>query len=74
MLAITRQTPNSKRYLPRTPEGPPSKRESALKAEIVHLNTRLLDLEREQRITFERIAQLQQQLDEFTLMLRKLVQ
>jgi hypothetical protein len=72
MLATTRQVPIAKRYLPRPGDGPASKREAALRAEIVHLNTRLLSIEREHQITVERIAQMQQQLDELVRLMKKL--
>jgi hypothetical protein len=46
--------------------------ERELRAELVQLNTGLIDLEREQRLQFQRIAQIQVQLDEVIRLVREL--
>ena len=73
MLLTAALVPGTKRYHPRsTPgTGPTSKVVTALRAELTHLNTRLLAIEREQRVQFERIVQIQQQLDEIKRLLNK---
>ena len=76
MLLITAQVPGTKRYWPRSgpATGPTSKREIALRAEVTHLSARLLEIEREQRVQFERIVQIQQQLDRLTALLKKIAE
>jgi hypothetical protein len=54
------------------PKSPLPKREHALRAELTHVATRLLKLEREQEVQFLRIAQIQQELDEITRLLKKI--
>ena len=58
------------RHLPKSPlrkRGDP-----AVRAELTHLSTRLLNLEREQEVQFKRIAQIQHELDEIRRALEKL--
>jgi chaperonin cofactor prefoldin len=43
-----------------------------VRAELTHLSTRLLKLEREQEIQFKRIAQIQHELDEIRRVLEKI--
>jgi hypothetical protein len=73
MLFTVAQVPGAKRYLPRSGPGagPTSKVITALRAEMTHLNTRLLEIEREQRVQFELIVQIQQQLDEIRRLLNR---
>lgn len=68
------QLPGALRYLPRARPGtgPTSKREVALQAEMRHIATRLVELEREQAVQFTRIAHIQQQLDEIRKLLEKI--
>jgi hypothetical protein len=74
MLLTTAEVPGIKRYWPRSgaATGPTSKRESALRAEMTHLSARMLAIEREQRVQFERMAQIQQQLDAIAALLKKI--
>ena len=71
MLATLTQTPGVIRHFPRSVPGtgPTSKAETAFRAE---LRVRIGALEREQHLQFERIAQIQQQLDEIRRLLQKL--
>ena len=61
--------PAIQRHLPKSPL---PKREHAIRAELAHVSTRLLKLEREQETQFRRIAQIQQELDEIKQLLRKI--
>jgi len=61
--------PGVQRHLPKSPL---RKRDSAVRAELTHLSTRLLKLEREQEIQFKRIAQIQHELDEIRRVLEKI--
>ena len=73
MLSAGRLIPATARYWPRSGDKAASKLGPSVRAELVQLNTRLLAIEREQRIQFERIAQLQHQLDELTRLIKKIV-
>jgi hypothetical protein len=73
MLLATRRQPTVKRHLPRSEDGPGARREAQLRAELMQANSRLVALEREQRLQFERIAQIQAELDEIKALLKKLV-
>jgi len=61
--------PGVQRHLPKSPL---RKRDHALRAELAHVSTRLLKLEREQEIQLKRIAQIQHELDEIKRLLDKL--
>jgi len=52
--------PGVQRHLPKSPL---RKRDDTVRAELTHLSTRLLKLEREQEVQFKRIAQIQHELD-----------
>jgi hypothetical protein len=54
------------------PKSPIARRDKAIRAELTHLNTELLKIEKEQDIQLRRIAQLQQDLDEVKRLLKKL--
>jgi hypothetical protein len=54
------------------PKSPLRKRDQAIRAELTHASTRLVKLEREQELQFQRIAQIQQELDEIKRLLRKI--
>jgi hypothetical protein len=54
------------------PKSPLSKRDHAVRAELTHVSTRLLTLEREQDVQFKRIAQIQQELEHIKRLLEKL--
>ena len=58
------------RYLPKSPL---PKRDATLRAELTHLSTQILKLEKEQEVHFKRMAQLQQEIDEIKRLLKKLV-
>lgn len=73
MLSVAMRVPSTARHLPRSGDHASSKLTPTIRAELVQLNTRLLALEREQRVQFERIAQIQQQLDELAGLVRKLI-
>ena len=53
--------PGVHRHLPKSPL---RKRDDAVRAELTHIATRLLKLEREQEVQFKRIAQIQADIDE----------
>ena len=74
MLSAVTRVPGARRHLPRSGPGagPASRREIALQAEVTHLATRLVDIEREQHLQFKRIAQIQQELDEIKALLKKI--
>jgi predicted RNase H-like nuclease (RuvC/YqgF family) len=62
------------RYLPRTPQETAALRRAAeLKATVTELNSHITKLEREQQIQLQRIAQLQQELDEVKRILKTLI-
>lgn len=73
MLATVAQIPGEIRNLPRAipGTGATSKADRTFRAEML---SRIAALEREQRVQFERIAQIQQQLDEITQLLKKALQ
>jgi len=54
------------------PKSPLPKRDVSLRAEFTYLSTQLLRLEREQQPQFERIAQIQQELDETKQLLKRI--
>ncbi|HZR25800.1 MAG TPA: hypothetical protein VFA59_19535 [Vicinamibacterales bacterium] len=56
------------------PKSPLPRRDHSTRAELTHMSTRLLKLEREQETQFRRIAQIQQELDEIKALLKKLAQ
>ena len=59
------------RHLPRSPME--RRRDIAsLRAEVTHLSALVLKLERAQEVQFQRIVQIQQQLDELTKLLKNL--
>ena len=61
------------RYLPRTPQDSADRRRAAeLKATIAELNSHVDRLEREQQIQLQRIAQLQQEVDDMKRQLKSL--
>jgi hypothetical protein len=72
MLSTTTGLPASVRFHPRRGDRAVSKRPASEHAEIVHLNARLLAVEKDLRVQFERIAQMQEQLDRVTKLLEKL--
>ena len=61
------------RYLPRSRPGtgPTTRRDMTLHAELTHLSAKILELEKEQRIQFKRIADIQQDLDEIKRLLKE---
>ena len=61
--------PGAQRHLPKSPL---RKGDSAIRAEMTHISTRLLKLEREQEVQFKRIAQIQHELDEMRRLLEKI--
>ena len=63
--------PSVQRHLPKSPL---RKRDHAVRAELTHVATRLLKLEREQEIQFKRIAQIQHELDELRRLLEKIAE
>jgi hypothetical protein len=73
MLSAVTRVPATARYWPRSGDKASPRPGPSVRAELVQLNTRLLAMEREQRIQFERIAQLQHQLDELTRLVKKIV-
>lgn len=54
------------------PKSPLQRRDQAMRAELTHVATRLLKLEREQEVQFKRIAQIQQELDDIKRLLKKI--
>ncbi len=54
------------------PKSPLPGRDRAVRAELTHVSTRLLKLERDQEIQFTRIAQIQQELDDIKRLLKRL--
>ena len=61
-----------KRYLPRTPqEHSEVRRTAALRAQVEELTRTVAKLEREQDIQLQRIAQIQQTLDELAAIIKK---
>jgi predicted nucleic acid-binding Zn-ribbon protein len=63
----------SLRYLPRTPQDTANtRRTAAMRAELADLSTRFHKLEREQHVQFDRIAQIQAELDEIKRLLKKM--
>jgi hypothetical protein len=71
MLATASHTPGATRNFPRSVPGtgPTSRADASRHAELL---ARIAALEREQRLQFERIAQIQQQLDDIHRTLKKL--
>jgi len=65
--------PAPERYLPRSRPGtgPTSKRDVTLHAEVTHLSSKILDLEKEQRIQLTRISEIQRELDEIKRLLKE---
>jgi len=61
--------PGVQRHLPKSPL---HRRDETVRAELTHLSTRLLKLEREQEVQFKRIAQIQHELDEIRRVLEKI--
>jgi predicted nucleic acid-binding Zn-ribbon protein len=57
------------RHLPKTPL---SRRDQSLRAELTHLSTVVVKLEREQETQLRRIAEIQQELDEIKRLIRKI--
>jgi hypothetical protein len=66
--------PSTHRYLPRTTPGtgPTSKREAALRAEVTHLSAETTKVMKEQQVQLQRIAEIQQELDQIKRLLKKL--
>jgi hypothetical protein len=66
--------PEVHRYLPRSgpSNGPTSKRENALRAEVNHLSIEITRLTKEQQVQLMRIAEIQQELDQIKRLLKKL--
>jgi hypothetical protein len=62
--------PSLHRHLPKSPL---PKRNNRLRAELTHLATRIIALEREQQTQLTRTAQIQQELDEIKLLLKKMI-
>ena len=61
-----------KRYLPRAAqEHAEARRTAALRAQVAELTRTVVKLEREQHIQFQRIAQIQQTLDELAAIIKK---
>ena len=61
----------SLRYFPRTPQDTANtRRTAAMRAELADLSTRFQKLEREQHVQFDRIAQIQAELDEIKRLLK----
>ena len=52
------------------PRSPLPKRDPALRAELAHLATQVLKLEKEQEVQLKRIAQIQQELEEIKRLLK----
>jgi hypothetical protein len=73
MLTVIRRMPGTARFHPRSGDKA-AHLQQTLRAEIVQLNTRVLALEREQHVQFERMAQMQQQLDELTRLVKALAE
>ena len=61
--------PGIQRHLPKSPL---SRGDAAIRAELTHVATRLIRLEREQDTQFQRIAQIQQELDDVKRLLKKI--
>lgn len=57
------------RYLPRSPL---PKTPAGMRAELTHLAAELLKLEREQQVQLQRIAQIQQELDDIKRLLKRI--
>jgi uncharacterized sporulation protein YeaH/YhbH (DUF444 family) len=55
------------------PKSPLSRRDVALRAELTHVSSQLVKIERDQEIQFRRIADIQQELDELKRMLKRLL-
>jgi hypothetical protein len=55
------------------PKSPLSRRDVALRAELTHVSSQLVKIERDQEIQFRRIADIQRELDELTRMLKRLL-
>lgn len=72
MLPVLFRLPAPHRHLPRSRPGtgPTSKRDAALLAEVTHLSSQLVKLEREQQTQLHRIAQIQQELDDVKRILK----
>ena len=61
------------RYFPRTSQDTANtRRTAAMRAELSDLTTQFHKLEREQRVQFERIAQIQVELDEIKRLLKSM--
>ena len=64
--------PARHRYHPRSQqERERDRRHAAVRAEVADVSTRLQTLEKEQRVQFKRIAEIQQQLDELMRVVKK---
>ena len=61
--------PPVQRHLPKSPL---PRRDKAIRAELTHFASRLLEIERDQQIEFRRIAQMQQELDDIKRILKTL--
>ena len=68
-------SPPVHRHLPRNRPGtgPTSRSETALRAEVAHLTSEVARLAKEQQVQFQRIAEIQAQLDEIQRALKKLL-
>ena len=64
--------PGSSRYLPRSRPGtgPTSSRETTLRAELTHIQAEMEKLAKEQQVQFQRIAEIQMDLDEIKRLLK----
>jgi hypothetical protein len=67
--------PSGQRHLPRSRPGtgPTSTADTAMRAELAHLHTEVTQLVKEQQVQLRRIAEIQQQLNEIQLVLKKLL-
>lgn len=73
MMPALGSVPNTVRFLPRTGDRSVTQVVPSLRAEVNALTAHLVALQREQRIQFERIAQIQAQLDALTSALGRLI-
>ncbi len=55
------------------PKSPLPRRDVALRAELTHLSSQLVKIERDQEIQFRRIAEIQLELDELKRLLKRLI-
>jgi hypothetical protein len=64
--------PPSHRHHPRSPLD--RRRDAALRAELTHVSTMVLELQKDHQIQFARTAQLQREIDEIKATLKKLLE